>query len=147
MPSVIALDAMGSDRSPRPEIEGAIQAARQLGTRVLLIGQEDHIRRELGRHRWISQLPIEVVHASEVITMEDKAAQAVRTKKQSSMHVGIRLVREGKAAGFVTAGNTGAAMAAAKDDPGCVAGCGSSCAGCSLSDCGGNGRHAARCGR
>ncbi|HZS95406.1 MAG TPA: phosphate acyltransferase PlsX [Terriglobales bacterium] len=114
MPSVIALDAMGSDRSPRPEIEGAIQAARQLGTRVLLIGQEDHIRRELGRHRWISQLPIEVVHASEVITMEDKAAQAVRTKKQSSMHVGIRLVREGKASGFVTAGNTGAAMAAAK---------------------------------
>jgi glycerol-3-phosphate acyltransferase PlsX len=114
MPSVIALDAMGSDRSPRPEIEGAIQATRQLGTRVLLIGQEDHIRRELGRHRWISRLPIEVVHADEVITMEDKAAQAVRTKKQSSMHVGIRLVREGKAAGFVTAGNTGAAMAAAK---------------------------------
>ena len=114
MPSVIALDAMGSDRSPRPEIEGAIQAARQLGTRVLLIGQEDRIRPELGRHRWISQLPIEVVPASEVITMEDKAAQAVRTKKQSSMHVGIRLVREGKAAGFVTAGNTGAAMAAAK---------------------------------
>ena len=114
MPSVIALDAMGSDRSPRPEIEGAIQAARQLGTRVLLIGQEDHIRRELGRHRWISQLPIEVVHASEVITMEDKAAQAVRTKKQSSMHVGIRLVREGKAAGFVTAGNTGAATAAGR---------------------------------
>ena len=114
MPSVIALDAMGSDRSPRPEIEGAIQAARQLGTRVLLIGQEDRIRPELDRHRWISQLPIEVIHADEVITMEDKAAQAVRTKKQSSMHVGSRLVREGKAAGFVTAGNTGAAMAAAK---------------------------------
>jgi glycerol-3-phosphate acyltransferase PlsX len=114
MPSVIALDAMGSDRSPRPEIEGAIQAARQLGTRVLLIGQEDRIRPELDRHRWTSQLPLEVIHANEVITMEDKAAQAVRTKKQSSMHVGIRLVREGKAAGFVTAGNTGAAMAAAK---------------------------------
>jgi glycerol-3-phosphate acyltransferase PlsX len=105
---------MGSDRSPRPEIEGAIQAARQLGTHVLLIGQEDRIRPELDRHRWTSQLPIEIIHASEVITMEDKAAQAVRTKKQSSMHVGIRLVREGKAAGFVTAGNTGAAMAAAK---------------------------------
>jgi glycerol-3-phosphate acyltransferase PlsX len=105
---------MGSDRSPRPEIEGAIQAARQLGTHVLLIGQEDRIRPELDRHRWTSQLPIEIIHANEVITMEDKAAQAVRTKKQSSMHVGIRLVREGKAAGFVTAGNTGAAMAAAK---------------------------------
>src|SRR5215468_3555613 len=114
MPSVIALDAMGSDRSPRPEIEGAIHAARQLGTRVLLIGPEDRIRPELDRHRWISALPIEIIHANEVITMEDKAAQAVRTKKQSSMHVGIRLVREAKAAGFVTAGNTGAAMAAAK---------------------------------
>jgi phosphate acyltransferase len=114
MPSVIALDAMGSDRAPRPEIEGAIQAARQLGTRVLLIGPEDIVRPELQRHRWISQLPIEIVHANEVITMEDKAAQAVRTKRQSSMHVGIRLVREGKADGFVTAGNTGAAMAAAK---------------------------------
>jgi glycerol-3-phosphate acyltransferase PlsX len=114
MPSVIALDAMGSDRSPRPEVEGAIQAARQLGAHVLLVGQEGRIRPELDRHRWISQLPIEIVHADEVITMEDKAAQAVRSKKQSSMHVGIRLVREGKAAGFVTAGNTGAAMATAK---------------------------------
>jgi phosphate acyltransferase len=114
MPSVIALDAMGSDRAPRPEIEGAIQAARQLGTRVLLIGAEEIVRPELQRHRWISQLPIEIVHANEVITMEDKAAQAVRAKKQSSMHVGIRLVREGRADGFVTAGNTGAAMAAAK---------------------------------
>ena len=114
MPSVIALDAMGSDRSPRPEVEGAIQAARQLGAHVLLVGQESRIRPELDRHRWISQLPIDIVHADEVITMEDKAAQAVRAKKQSSMHVGIRLVREGKAAGFVTAGNTGAAMAAAK---------------------------------
>jgi phosphate acyltransferase len=114
MPSVIALDAMGSDRSPRPEVEGAIQAARQLGAHVLLVGQESRIRSELDRHRWISQLPIEIVHADEVITMEDKAAQAVRAKKQSSMHVGIRLVREGNAAGFVTAGNTGAAMAAAK---------------------------------
>lgn len=105
---------MGSDRAPRPEIEGAILATRQLGTRVLLIGQEDRIRPELDRHRWISRLPIEIVHANEVITMEDKAAQAVRTKKQSSMHVGIRLVREGQADGFVTAGNTGAAMATAK---------------------------------
>jgi phosphate acyltransferase len=114
MPSVIALDAMGSDRAPRPEIEGAIQAARHLGARVLLVGSEPVIKTELRRYRWTSQLPIEIVHASEVITMEDKAAQAVRSKRQSSMHVGLRLVREGRAAGFVTAGNTGAAMAAAK---------------------------------
>jgi len=114
MPSVIALDAMGSDRAPRPEIEGAIQAARHLGARVVLVGSEPIIKTELRRYRWTSQLPIEIVHASEVITMEDKAAQAVRSKRQSSMHVGLRLVREGRAAGFVTAGNTGAAMAAAK---------------------------------
>jgi glycerol-3-phosphate acyltransferase PlsX len=114
MPSVIALDAMGSDRAPRPEIEGAIQAARHLGVRVVLVGSEPIIKTELLRYRWTSQLPIEIVHASEVITMEDKAAQAVRSKRQSSMHVGLRLVREGRAAGFVTAGNTGAAMAAAK---------------------------------
>jgi phosphate acyltransferase len=114
MPSVIALDAMGSDRAPRPEIEGAIQAARHLGAHVLLIGSEQYIKTELGRYRWTAGLPIEIVHASEVITMEDKAAQAVRSKRQSSIHVGLRLVREGRAAGFVTAGNTGAAMAAAK---------------------------------
>src|SRR5438477_2618287 len=114
MPSVIALDAMGSDRAPRPEIEGAIQAARHLGARVVLVGSEPVIKTELRRYRWTSQLPIEIVHASEVITMEDKAAQAVRAKRDSTMRVGVRLVRDGQAAGFVTAGNTGAAMATAK---------------------------------
>ena len=114
MPSVIALDAMGSDRAPKPEIEGAIHAARNYGVRVLLVGPEATIKAELDRHPSASRLPIEVVHASEVITMEDKAVQAVRAKRDSSMRVGLRLVREGKAAGFVTAGNTGAAMASAK---------------------------------
>src|SRR5208283_3947247 len=114
MPSVIALDAMGSDRAPKPEIEGAIHAARNYDVRVLLIGPEDTIKAELDRHPAASRLPIEIVHASEVITMEDKAVQAVRAKRDSSMRVGLRLVREGQAAGFVTAGNTGAAMASAK---------------------------------
>src|SRR5580700_4917492 len=114
MPSVIALDAMGSDRAPKPEIEGAIHAARSYGVRVLLIGQEAAIKAELERHPSAARLPIELVHASEVITMEDKAVQAVRAKRDSSMRVGLRLVREGRAAGFVTAGNTGAAMATAK---------------------------------
>src|SRR5216684_1889455 len=114
MPSVIALDAMGSDRAPKPEIEGAIHAARSYGVRVLLVGPEATIKSELDRHPAASQLPIEIVHASEVIAMEDKAMQAVRAKRDSSMRVGLRLVREGRAAGFVTAGNTGAAMATAK---------------------------------
>src|SRR5450755_1860615 len=114
MPSVIALDAMGSDRAPKPEIEGAIQAARQHGAHVALVGPEDIIRAELTRYHAAAGLPIEIVHASEVITMDDKAVQAVRSKRDSSIHVGVRLVREGRAAGFVTAGNTGAAMATAK---------------------------------
>src|SRR6202035_133487 len=114
MPSVIALDAMGSDRAPKPEVEGAIHAARNYGVRVLLVGPEATIKAELDRHPAASRLPIEIVHASEVITMEDKAVQAVRVKRDSSMRVGLRLVREGRAAGFVTAGNTGAAMASAK---------------------------------
>ncbi len=114
MPSVIALDAMGSDRAPRPEIEGAIQAARHYDVRVVLIGPEESLRNELLRYPAAAGLPIEIQHASEVITMEDKAVQAVRAKRDSSMRVGLRLVREGAAAGFVTAGNTGAAMATAK---------------------------------
>ncbi len=114
MPSVIALDAMGSDRAPKPEIEGAIHAARNYDVRVLLIGPEEKVKAELDRHPSAAHLPIEIVHASEVITMEDKAVHAVRTKRDSSMHVGLRMVREGHAAGFVSAGNTGAAMAAAK---------------------------------
>src|ERR1700720_1548751 len=114
MPSVIALDAMGSDRAPKPEIEGAIHAARNYGVRVLVAGPEATIRAELDRHPAATRLPLEIVHASEVITMEDKAVQAVRSKRDSSMRVGLRMVREGRAAGFVTAGNTGAAMASAK---------------------------------
>jgi phosphate acyltransferase len=114
MPSAIALDAMGSDRAPKPEIEGAIQASRQYGVRVLLVGPEPQIRAELDRHVWASRLPIEIVHASEVVTMQDKAVQAMRAKRDSSLRVGVRLVRDGQAAGFVTAGNTGAAMATAK---------------------------------
>jgi len=121
MPSVIALDAMGSDRAPKPEIEGAILAARQYGMRVLLIGPENVVRAELDRHSAAARLPIEIVHAGEFITMEDKV-EAIRAKRDSSMRVGLRMVREGQAAGFVTAGNTGAAMATAKVVLGAVPG-------------------------
>jgi glycerol-3-phosphate acyltransferase PlsX len=121
MPSVIALDAMGSDRAPKPEIEGAIHAARQYGVRVLLVGPEALVKPELQRHLTAARLPIEVVHASEYITMEDKV-EAIRAKRDNSMRVGLRLVREGQANGFVTAGNTGAAMATAKIVLGAVPG-------------------------
>jgi glycerol-3-phosphate acyltransferase PlsX len=121
MPSVIALDAMGSDRAPKPEIEGAIHAARNYPVRVLLIGPESAIKAELDRHPSALRLPIEIVHASEHITMDDKV-EAIRAKRDSSMRVGLRLVREGHASGFVTAGNTGAAMATAKVVLGAVPG-------------------------
>ncbi len=114
MPGVIALDAMGSDRAPKPEIEGAIQAARRFGIHVTLVGPEETLRAELSRHLFSRSLPISVAHASEVIAMEDKAVQAVRAKRDSTMRVGLRLVRDGKAGAFITAGNTGAAMATAK---------------------------------
>jgi phosphate acyltransferase len=120
MPSVIALDAMGSDRAPKPEVEGALQAARQYGVRVLLVGPETVVKAELDRHR-VGRLPIEIVHASEYITMDDKV-EAIRAKRDNSMRVGLRLVREGKADGFATAGNTGAAMATAKIVLGAVPG-------------------------
>src|SRR3979411_2189323 len=113
MPSVIALDAMGSDKAPKPEIEGACQGARQQGVRVLLVGPAPRLKAELAHYPGARRLPVEVVHATEVITMDDKV-EAIRAKRDSSIRVGLRLVREGRAAGFVTAGNTGAAMASAK---------------------------------
>ncbi|HEX6907050.1 MAG TPA: phosphate acyltransferase PlsX [Terriglobales bacterium] len=112
--ATIAVDAMGSDRAPKPEIEGAILAARHHQVQVLLVGREEVLRQELAHHPQAARLPIEIVHASEAITMDDKAVQALRAKRDSSMRVGIRLVHEGRADGFVTAGNTGAAMATAK---------------------------------
>src|SRR5580692_3351736 len=121
MPSVIALDAMGSDRAPKPEVEGAIHAARQYGVRVLLVAPEAIVKPELDRHPTASRLPIEIVQASEYITMDDKI-EAIRAKRDNSMRVGLRLVREGQANGFVTAGNTGAAMATAKIVLGAVPG-------------------------
>lgn len=106
---------MGSDRAPKPEIEGALLAARHYpGVRVLLIGPEDMLQRELSANPIASRTAVEVVNATEVIGMHDKPVHAVRTKKDSSMHVGLRLVKDKKAVGFVTAGNTGAAMTAAK---------------------------------
>ena len=110
----IALDAFGSDKAPEPEIRGAILACRTLPVRVHLIGPESEVRDLLDEHLENEDLPISVVHASERIGMDEKAAHAVRTKKDSSMRVGLKLVRERKCAGFVTAGNTGAAMATAK---------------------------------
>ena len=110
----IVLDAVGSDKAPEPEIRGAILACKKLPVRVHMVGPKEELRDLLDEHLGDDDLPIVLHHASERIGMEEKAAQAVRSKKDSSMRVGLKMVREGKAAGFFTAGNTGAAMATAK---------------------------------
>jgi len=110
----IAVDAMGGDQAPRAEVEGAIRAARSLGVNIILVGCEDTLREELRRQEGADSLPVAVVHASERITMEDSAAKALRGKRDSSIRVACRLVRDGAAAGVVSAGNTGAVMATAK---------------------------------
>jgi len=105
---------MGADRAPKPEVEGAILAARHCDVDVLLVGKEDVVKAEMRLHPSISDYPISVVHASEHVSMHEKVAQAVRSKRDSSIRVGLRLVREGRAQGFVSMGNTGACMATAK---------------------------------
>jgi len=109
----IAVDAMGTDAAPQPEVEGAISAAREGRAEVLLVGPQELLKRELAR-RDTRGLPIELVHASEAITMEDGAAKAFRRKRDSSIRVAARLVREGKADGLISAGNTGAVMTTVK---------------------------------
>ena len=117
----IAVDAMGGDLCPKSEVAGAIEAVRSYGVKVVLVGDEKLVTAELNQRDWDRSL-ITVHHASEAITMEDSAAKAVRTKKDSSIRVASRLVREGLAHGVVSAGNTGAVMATAKMVQGVVKG-------------------------
>src|SRR4030095_6335157 len=95
----IAVDAMGSDHAPGVEIEGAVQAASQLGVPIVLVGQENLVRPLLEKHEDAANLPIEIFHASEVVTMEDSASTAVRRKKDSSIRVCETLMRDGKVSG------------------------------------------------
>lgn len=108
----IVVDAMGSDAHPRPDVAGAVAAAREFGDEIVLVGDRSQIERELARHD-TAGLALDVVHASQVITMTDKPSEASRQKKDSSMHVGLNLVKNGEAKGFVSAGNTGGILAVA----------------------------------
>jgi len=117
----IAVDAMGTDAAPGPEVEGAVLSARERLAEVLLVGPQDILKRELAR-RDARGLGIEIVHASEAVTMEDGAAKAFRRKRDSSIRVAARLVREGEADGLISAGNTGAVMTTVKIVLGTLAG-------------------------
>jgi glycerol-3-phosphate acyltransferase PlsX len=109
----IAVDAMGSDSYPVPDVAGAVLAARAWpDDHIALVGQADAINEEL-RGVDTKGLNVEIIDAPEVIEMDDEPAWAAREKKGSSMHVGMGLVRDGEADGFVSAGNTGGVLAVA----------------------------------
>jgi len=107
----IALDVMGGDHAPEEIVAGAVLAAREYAITITLVGPPHVIERELQKHE-IDGLDLPIVPATQVIEMDDKPTQAVREKKDSSMTVASRLVRQGEAQAFVTAGNTGGALAA-----------------------------------
>lgn len=120
---VIAVDAMGGDQAPRFPVEGAVMAVRS-GCRVHLVGREDLVREELQRHRLTGDEAdrIVVVHAEEAVTMDDPPITPIRKKRKSSIRIAAQLVRDGEAEALVSAGNTGAAMIAAKMVMGTVEG-------------------------
>src|SRR5256885_11715369 len=107
----VALDAMGGDNAPGEIVLGAVQAAREYGMGVYLVGREEAIRAELAKHD-TSGLDLPIVHTDEVIEMDEHPASAVRKKKNASMTLALQLVRDGSALGAVSAGNSGAMMAA-----------------------------------
>jgi phosphate acyltransferase len=108
----IALDAMGGDLAPKATLEGAVGAARDFQIEVVLVGDREVIARELGEYD-LSGLPITIEHAPEIVAMDDSPLESVLAKPESSIHVGLDLVKHGKVDGFVSAGNSGAVMAAA----------------------------------
>lgn len=111
--TIVALDAMGGDGAPGPELAGALAAVRDRGVEVVAVGDEPRMRAELAR---LGELPagLRLVHASEVVTMEDHPVESFRRKRDSSLRVAIELVRRGEAQAVVSAGNSGAVLATAQ---------------------------------
>ena len=107
----VAVDAMGGDNAPGIEVEGAVQAVREFGIPVTLVGDTDLIRLELAKHD-TRGLDIAIQHASEVVGMHDSPSDAIRKKKDSSIRVAFDLVKNEVAEAVVSAGNSGATMAA-----------------------------------
>jgi len=108
----IALDAMGGDLAPKATVEGAVLAASDFGIEIILVGDRELLTRELAEHR-IGGLKITVEHAPESVAMDASPLESVLEKPQSSIHVGLEMVKRGDASAFVSAGNSGAVMAAA----------------------------------
>jgi glycerol-3-phosphate acyltransferase PlsX len=106
----IVLDAMGSDSHPEPEIQAAVDAARHFGDQIILVGPENILLSKL-KSLTSDLSTVKIIHAPEVLEMTDKPAENARRKAQNSMAIGMDLVKQGEGDAFVTAGNTGGAMA------------------------------------
>ncbi|HEV8117295.1 MAG TPA: phosphate--acyl-ACP acyltransferase, partial [Thermoanaerobaculia bacterium] len=109
----IAVDAMGGDHAPQVNVDAAVAAVREFGIGSLLVGRPDELE-PLLRTAGSARSEIEIVEASEVVTMDDPPTAAIRKKRNSSIRIAANCVRDGRAAGLVSAGNTGAAMVCAK---------------------------------
>jgi glycerol-3-phosphate acyltransferase PlsX len=107
----IVVDAMGGDHAPEAIVEGAVLAAQEYETPIILTGLSEKIQTELDKHDPDHTLPIEIVHADEVVEMNDSPGKVLRSKRNSSMKIGLDLLKQGKGAAFVSAGNTGAVLA------------------------------------
>jgi len=106
----IAVDAMGGDHGPAVVVEGALAAAREFDASVVLVGDKAAIEREMARAGGVAK-HVDIRHASQVVGMAESPSHALRRKRDSSLRIAAELVRDGEAAAFVSAGNTGAAMA------------------------------------
>ena len=109
----IAVDAMGGDFAPQNIVEGAVQAAREHGVPVVLVGNEKVVRKEVARHPDGNSLPLTFVNASEAVGMDESPLTPIRKKKDSSIKVAFDLVKKGEAEAVVSAGNSGAVLATA----------------------------------
>ncbi len=108
----IAVDVMGTDNYPVPDVAGCVQAASQYGYEIMLVGDRARIEQQLSAQS-TQGLTLEIVHAADRILPEEQPSVVTRSKPDSSMHVGMRLVKDGQADAFVSMGNTGAALAIA----------------------------------
>ena len=107
----IVVDAMGGDHAPEAVVEGAVMAASEYNTEIILAGLSETVQTILDRLDPVHKLPVQVVHADEVVEMHDLPGKVLRSKRKSSMKIGLGLLKEGKASAFVSAGNTGAVLA------------------------------------
>lgn len=106
----IVVDGMGGDNAPKSNVEGVVNAIKEYNVDIIITGDKDLLEKEFSNYEF-DKSKLEIVHTTEVIENEDKPVKAIRSKKDSSMVVGLKLVKEGKAQAFISAGNTGAVLA------------------------------------